>query len=273
MSARFYLHLALLLAALQFSVSSGAADTIYDNGPSSQDDGWEMTVWFEADDFVLQDRTQLSGFKFWNYARTGYFTGIVTWQIYANSSANSPGQLVASGTSSNLTHSPTGFALFDFLFEAVTTFQITPVTLEPGVYWLALHNGPPEHVTRGMFWAPTAKKAGAGAPSHNRESLSIGPWYSNDEYPNMVPELAFQVFGTVVPRVLGTGFVNGSPVVRFTSKLGKQYRLEYRNSLAELWRAVPGRELISGTGAEIQADDPQADAKTARRRFYRVVVL
>ncbi len=265
------LHVILLLVALQFSTPAGA-DTIFDNGASSQDDGWEMTEWFEADDFVVQERTQLSGFKFWNYARTGYFTGVVTWQIYSNSSVNSPAQLLASGTSSGLTHSPTGFALFNFLFEAVTTFQIAPVTLDPGIYWLALHNGPPEHVTRGMFWAPTPKKAGSGAASHSREALSTGPWYNND-YPGMVSELAFQVFGVVVPRVAAAGFVNGVPVVRFASKVGKQYRLEYKNNLTDAWRSVPGREVISGTGAEIQADDPQADARTARRRFYRVVVL
>jgi hypothetical protein len=232
-----------------------------------------MTVWFEADDFVVQERTQLSGFQFWNYARTGYFTGLVTWQIYANSSANGPGRLIASGASSNLTHTMTGSSQFDFLFEAITTVQIAPVTLDPGIYWLALHNGPREHVERGMFWAPTERKAGSGAPSHSREAVSNGPWYSNDEHPGMVSELAFQVFGAVVPRVAGTGFVNGAPVVRFTSKVGKQYRLEFRNHFTESWRAVPGREVINGTGAEIQANDPQADAKTARRRFYRIVVL
>lgn len=267
------LHLVLLLAALLLSFPARAADTIFDNGSSSGDDGWEMTVWFEADDFVLQERTQLSGVRFWNYAREGYFTGVVTWQLWTNSSVAGPGQLIASGTSSNLTHSPTGYALFNFLFEAVTTFDITPVTLDPGIYWLALHNGPREHVTRGMYWAPTAKKAGSGAPSHNREALSDGPWYSND-YPGYVPELAFQVFGTVVPRLAGTGFVNGVPVVRFISKVGKQYRLEYKNSFAEaFWSAVAGREVINGTGGEIQADDPHVDARTAGRRFYRVVVL
>ena len=121
--------------------------------------------------------------------------------------------------------------------------------------------------------AAHSKKAGSGAPSHNRETLSHGAWYSND-HPGYVSELAFQVFGTVVPRMAGTGFVNGVPVVRFISKVGKQYRLEYKNSLADaFWSAVAGREVINGTGAEIQADDPHVDAKTAGRRFYRVVVL
>ena len=261
-----------IAVALLFSAGAHAADVIFDNGVSNQDDGWEMTQFYEADDFVIAERTQLSGFKFWNYARTGYFTGTITWEIYADL-AGSPAHLVASGASPASTHIATGFSLFGLLFEAVTTFHVPPVTLDPGTYWLALHNGPRQHVTRGMFWAPTGKKRSSGTPSHSREALSDGTWYSND-YPGMSPDLAFQVFGTVVPGVSGSGFVNGSPVVRFLSKLGKTYRLEYKRSLTDaFWTAVPGRESIDGTGGEMQVDDPQADARTARGRFYRVVVL
>ena len=195
---RLPLHSILVAVALQFSTASYAADLIFDNGASNHDDGWEMTVWFEADDFVLTQPTQISGIKFWNYARTGYFTGVVTWEIYQNSASNGPGRLVTSGASLNLTHVATGFDLFDFLFEAVTTFEISPVTLAPGTYWLALHNGPRTHVTRGMFWAPTGKNNSTGTPSQSREAVSSGAWYTND-YPGMSSDLAFQVFGTVVP--------------------------------------------------------------------------
>ena len=262
----------LIAIALLFSAAAHAADVIFDNGVSNQDDGWEMTQFYEADDFSIAERTQLSGFKFWNYARTGYFTGTITWEIYADI-GGSPAHLVANGASSASTHTPTGFSLFGLLFEAVTTFDVPPVTLDPGTYWLALHNGPRQHVTRGMFWAPTGKKRSSGTPSRSREALSDGTWYSND-YPGMSPDLAFQVFGTVVPGVFGSGFVNGSPVVRFMSKVGKTYRLEYKRSLTDAsWIAVPGRESIAGTGGEMQVDDPQSDARTARGRFYRVSVL
>ena len=258
--------------ALLFAARAYAADVIFDNGVSNQDDGWEMTQFYEADDFTIAERTQLSGFKFWNYARAGYFTGTVTWEIYADT-GGTPGYLVANGASAASSHTPTGFSLFGSLFEAVTTFEVPSVTLDPGTYWLALHNGPRQHVTRGMFWAPTGKKRSSGTPSRSREALSDGTWYSND-YPGMSPDLAFQVFGTPVPGIAGTGFVNGSPVVRFISKLGKTYRLEYKKSLTNAsWSTVPGRESIPGTGAEIQVDDPQADARTARGRFYRVSVF
>ena len=262
------LSLALLVA---LDAPAIAADVVYDNGPSYPDDGWEMTRWVEADDFVLAERTQLSSVRFWNYVTPGMFTGVVTWEIYVQGAEGGPGALLAAGTSANLVHTPTGVFAFGVLEEFVTTFDITPVALDPGTYWLALHNGPRDNVKAGMYWAPTASVHGAS--SHSREAVSNGPWYSN-AFPGFLSELAFQVFGTVVPRVAGTGFVNGSPTVRFTTKLGKQYRLEYKNNLLESsWQVVPGRELITGSGSEMQVDDPQPDARTVGRRFYRVVVL
>jgi hypothetical protein len=265
------LPLILIFALLPLTARSQSRDVVHDNGGSSRQDGWEMTQWFEADDFVLTDRTQLSGIRFWNYVFPGMFAGTITWELYTNTGSNSPDVLIASGSSSPLTHEATGFALFTTLQEFVTTFDITPVTLEAGTYWIALHNGPRENVTRGMFWAPTA--SASGAPSHSRESLSNGPWYSN-AFPGLPSDLAFQVYGTVVPRAVGSGFVNGAPAVRFTSKAGKYYRLEYKDNLSDAsWTTVPGREMIAGTGGEVEVDDPQPDARTRRQRFYRVAVL
>jgi hypothetical protein len=193
--SRFVAQLLLCGVGLHFSAVA-RADLIFDNGSSNHDDGWEMTQYFEADDFVVPKPTQLSGVKFWNYARVGGFTGSISWDIYANSATNSPGRLVASGSSSASSHNPTGFDLFGTLFEAVTDFPLS-ITLDTGTYWLALHNGPRNYVTRGMFWAPTGKKKTTGTPSYSRETLSTGPWYSND-YPGMSPDLAFQIFGTFV---------------------------------------------------------------------------
>jgi hypothetical protein len=196
----------LLLCAFahHFSSAVQAVDSvIFDNGSSNQDDGWEMTQYWEADDFVLQDWTRISGFKFWNYARTGAFTGSITWEIYTNSSSNTPGRLIWTGTSSGVTHSLTGFDLFGTLFEGITTFQISPLTLERGTYWVAFHNGPRTYLTRGMFWAPSGKRKTSGTPSHSRQTQSTGPWYSND-YPGMSPDLAFQIFGQIVPPLTTT---------------------------------------------------------------------
>ena len=194
MHARLTLPLLLCGLALQFADVVRAADVVFDNGASNQDDGWEMTQLFEADDFVLQSRAVLSGVKFWNYAKSGAFTGSITWEIYTDGSSG-PGRLLASGMSQASSHTQTGFVMFGTLYEAITTFDIPSVTLEPGTYWLALHNGPREYTTRGMFWAPTGKKNSSGTPSHSREVGSNGAWSSND-YPGMASELAFQIFGT-----------------------------------------------------------------------------
>jgi hypothetical protein len=196
MRARLTVRFLVCLLALQLVSRAQAADLIFDNGPSNGDDGWEMTEYFEADDFVVANRTLLSGAKFWNYAKAGSFTGSVTWEIYSNSAAG-PGQLVASGTSTPSSHTPTGYVLFGTLHEAVTTFDITPVLLEPGTYWLALHNGPRQNTTRGMFWAPTDNRPSSGSASYSRGALSSGAWFSN-AFPGFPSDLAFQVFGTAV---------------------------------------------------------------------------
>ena len=187
----------LCVFACQFSASVSDADVIFDNGASNQDDGWEMTQFWEADDFVLENWSQITGFKFWNYARAGAFTGTITWEIYTNSNSL-PDRLIVSGSTSAVSNTLTGFDLFGTLLEGIMTFPIPSYTLEPGTYWLALHNGPRNYVTRGMFWAPTGKRRSSGTPSVSRETQSTGPWYTND-YPGYSPDLAFQVFGAVVP--------------------------------------------------------------------------
>ena len=211
MRARVIFQSLVCALALQFSPVGCAADVVFDNGASNREDGWEMTEYFEADDFVVANPTLVSGVKFWNYAKTGAFTGSITWELYTKS-PNGPGQLVASGTSAPSSHTPTGFVLFGVLHEAVTTFDIVPVLLEPGTYWLALHNGPRQHTTRGMFWAPTTKKASSGSPSYSRGALSTGAWYPN-VFEGLPPDLAFQVFGTVVAAPTPTPLPTATPAL------------------------------------------------------------
>ena len=79
--------------------------------------------------------------KFWDFEGIGSFVGSIVWQIYSNAENNRPGALLFNGTSTNLTHVATGFIVFGYA-EYITTFDIAPVSLPAGTYWLALHNGP-----------------------------------------------------------------------------------------------------------------------------------
>ena len=105
--------------------------------------------------------------KFWNFEGSGSFEGSIVWQIYSNAGNNRPGTLLFNGTSTNLTHVATGFIFFGYP-EYITTFDIAPVSLPAGTYWLALHNGPLTNDTNlgRVYWeTPTTGQASASCRS------------------------------------------------------------------------------------------------------------
>lgn len=267
---RFHLSFLLISAGLLGQLL--AADTVYDNGASSRADGWEMTQWFEADDFSVRQPLRLTGMKFWNYEKQGLFTGVIVWEIYSKSSSGAPGSLLHTGTSSVENRAATGFALFGALSEFVNTFSISPLVLTPGDYWIALHNGSESNLTRGVFWAPTRDRI--GAPSHNRQVPRGSPWFSND-YPGFQSDLAFQLHGVWGPQITEFTREDERPSFKFTTTAGQSYRVEYKNNLDDpSWTPLPGWEMVMGTGGEMKAFDRKPNPrKPLLRRFYRVVML
>ncbi len=61
--------------------------------------------------------------------------------------------------------------------------------------------------------------------------------------------------------------------ISYTSVVGKNYRVEYKDDLASAaaWTAVPGYSNVPGTGAVLQAVDTGGGSRA--QRFYRVVSL
>ncbi|MEP6601954.1 MAG: hypothetical protein ABJB49_09095 [Nitrospirota bacterium] len=153
-----------------------------------------MTHWIEADDFTLGAAVRVENVKFWNFEGSGSFQGSILWQVYSNSPSNTPGTLLFSGTSENLTHVATGFVYFGY-FEFITTFDITPVTLPAGTYWLALHNGPLSNNTEAgrVYWETTSNVG--TRPSYGLIAPFVGPWFGNDVPPGAPAECAFQLNG------------------------------------------------------------------------------
>jgi len=258
------------------------AGALYDNGPPDRTNGFEMTHWIEADDFTLDAPARLENVKFWNFESSGSFEGSIVWQIYSNAEvppnsaccpADIPGTLLFSGTSTNLTHVATGFIFFGYA-EFITTFDITPVSLPAGTYWLALHNGPLTNDTSlgRVFWETTSN---VGA----RESLSrvspfLGPWFSNSVPPGSPSDLAFQLNGVVGPSITAFAFNEDVPKIRFTTTADQNYRVDYKNSLADAsWTTVSGAEMVFGTGGVVEVGDPDLKVATLPQRFYRVELL
>lgn len=255
----------LILVVASFSPFTWA-DVIFDNGSPDSRNGSEMTHWFEADDFVLTQTTRLESLKFWNFEIDGYFAGFITWRICSVAADGGPGQILYSGTSAHLTHSATGMAAFGAFKEYVNTFDILPVTLPPGTYWLALHNGDVANSSsKNFFWE--ASKSSAGTSSYANETPFTGPWRSN-AYPGLPPDLAYQINGAPLPQVTSFAAKQSSASITFSSLVGRSYRVDYKNNLTEAsWTPLPGADNIRGTGDLLQVTDSSA---TQGRRFYRV---
>ena len=191
----------LLLVISLFGALTARAELLYENGPPDQQDGFEMTRWLHADDFTLGTAARLEHVKFWDAEGPGSFEGTITWQIYSNAQGNTVGTLLASGTSTNLTHIATGLDLSGYP-EFITTFDITPVFLPAGVYWLALHNGPLTNtpVDSRFYWETTANVP--IRPSRFHALPFAGPWFTTDFPPGRHSDCAFEINGTISPAAL-----------------------------------------------------------------------
>jgi hypothetical protein len=259
----FGLFLFLMLAG----ALNAPAVPAYDNGPPSHSDGFELTHWIQADDFPVGVPTRVENIKFWSLEGSGSFQGSFVWQIYSNNANNTPGALLFSGTSIALTRVPTGFDLFNYL-EFINTFDIDPVSLPRGRYWIALHNGPlANNSDQGrVFWETSGNNG--PTPSASLIAPFVGSWY-----PHSVPptpgELAFQIDGIIGPTVTALSF-SDLPRISFTTVAGQTYRMEYKDGLTDAsWAFVLGGEEIVGTGEGVEASDPDPNARLLGHRFYR----
>jgi hypothetical protein len=177
------------------SLGTNAAQ-IYDNGSPDLLNGFEMSNWIEADQFTLTTGATVQSVKFWDLERIGFFQNTIPWAIYSNNGSNKPGNLIASGFSSNLTHILTGRTDGFGYIEFVSTFDITPVSLPAGAYWLALHNGPLSYRIQQVYWETATHPS--TIPSQCDIAPFNGNWQNNFSSNNPAPKLAFLLNGTLV---------------------------------------------------------------------------
>lgn len=76
-----------------------------------------------------------------------------------------------------------------------------------------------------------------------------------------------------IPPDVSISRVGAAIRLSFSSILGKNYKVEYRESLTSgpEWSTLPGAASVAGTGAVVNVTDP--NATTRLQRFYRVVGL
>lgn len=261
-----------LILSIVFALFCAASFTtraapVYDNGTPDRNNGFEITHWIEADDFYLSVATRLTNVTFWDFEIVGAFQNSVVWEIYSPGSGNNPGTLLYSGTSS-VSHTATGFVSLGFA-EYVNTFDITPVSLPAGGYWLAIHNGPlTNNIGKDVFWE-TTQQVGA-MPSRCDLAPFVAHWLNN----GATAELAFQIFGQSAAQITSFTARSSTAQITFSTVQKQQYRVEYKNTLADsVWTSLPGADSIQGTGENVQVTDSDPLLKTQRHRIYRVVLL
>lgn len=197
-------------AALVFSAAPAHAQ-IYDNGAPNGSSGNEMTQWIQAEDFTLAGPATIGAVRFWAFAFSpGAYQGSIHYAFLADA-GGMPGGLLQGGlVTPTVTNLPPG--AFGPAYQL--DFDIAPLNLGAGIFWLALHNGPLTTTNRLDFYWETTN---ANGTIRGMEDIAPfdGVWSSNGQ------EHAFQLYGAqqVVPEpatmvLLGSGLLGIAGIAR-----------------------------------------------------------
>jgi len=185
------------------------ATLIYDNGAPNQVNGFEATRAIEADDFTLPAPALITDVRFWDLELSPGYNGSITWFIYDNN-GNQPGNTLATGFTTLVTHTPTG-TVVDVFTEFQNDFSIGAVPLLAGTtYWLGLHNGPLTHDTFDYFYWETTNDNGTLNSQRKEAPFATSSWTTNPPLLANDTELAFQLYGVAAVPEPATLFLLGS---------------------------------------------------------------
>jgi len=196
-----------------------ASTIVYNNGAPNQQNGNEMTEWIQTEDFTLASTQTITDIHFWDVDQNSY-AGSISWWITGDLGGDPDfGNVLASG-SANAVHTATGICLF-FGCEFTNDWNISALTLGPGTYHLALHNGPVTLTDRVEFYWETTDPNGTttGLECDLTDGACYNSWFNNGQ------EHAFYLTGgTSTPEpgtlaLLGTGVVGLAGMLR--RKLGR----------------------------------------------------
>jgi len=168
-----------------------AAPIPFDNGAPNQVDGFSLSDFSEADDFVLTQLSAVTDFHFWNLQGSeADYLGSITWTIFANN-GSAPGAMLATGAATP-TRTATGNAVAGFA-EVANDFNVPAILLGAGRYWLGLHDGPLSATDFLDFYWETTNPNGTFSSS-GLDLVGGGGWQPNSA------QLAFNVTGVPVPE-------------------------------------------------------------------------
>jgi len=150
---------------------------IFDGGPPDQINANDMTVWVQAEDFVLANDEVLGDVHFWT-GETGAWDGTLQWFLFLDNAGQPAAAPFAQGSGILIDKVLTGGTVAGLAPEFEYWMDLdTPVPLSAGVtYYLGLNLGSPDGM---IFWETTS----AGFGSTGWESLggTFDNWFDNGE--------------------------------------------------------------------------------------------
>jgi hypothetical protein len=139
-----------------------SAQTVFNNGAPNSQAGWDIfNDYRAADDFRFTGTLSFDLIRFWGLLPTGFnYAPNIFWEILNDGGAGTPGTSVASGNvlaQPTLRTSISAFGFDSWQFD----LSVGPQSLGPGIYWLALHDGPLSGITDStLLWETTGLNSG-----------------------------------------------------------------------------------------------------------------
>lgn len=161
---------ATVVASVMLAVAPASAHVIFDNGVPAADSApaYPLTQSVQSEDFSLSEASVITGLRFYAIERLDGYAGSISWSIRNSDSGQPAGNAIAGDTTTAVTRTLTGVIRPDHFNapQAIYSMDIEPLALEPGQYWLVLHNGPLSHDdpddAQGFFlWEGTIGQRGA----------------------------------------------------------------------------------------------------------------